>query len=218
VPHAFIHNTRSITVTGIRSLDGSDLSKIECVVNLLTMATTGAAQRSVEPIHGPSPRRNWLDATIRLATSLVGLFTAYAVACTLALKKYEELSKGLVNVGLPPWAVIAAFPVAALLFSTIPSLLEQRRVKLYSQRAGPAQTGYFSLRPRDQEDKFERADNAHADTLHWIETTQESVLYLTGGSGTGKSSLLFAWVIPKLRREQWTVIQLSGYDICHSGR
>ena len=35
---------------------------------------------------------------------------------------------------------------------------------------------------------------------------------MTGASGTGKSSLLSAWVIPKLKREKHVVIQLRGYE------
>jgi hypothetical protein len=35
---------------------------------------------------------------------------------------------------------------------------------------------------------------------------------LTGASGTGKSSLLSAWVIPKLKRRKHVVIELRGYE------
>jgi hypothetical protein len=156
-----------------------------------------------------------MDATIRLATSWVGLFTAYVVAVILALKNYAELTQGLRAAHIPPWggvALITAFPLFALIFSTIPSLIEQRRIKRYSEVAGPIQPGYFTLRPREDEEAFERADNAQHEILRWMENTKEPVLYLTGASGTGKSSLLSAWVIPKLKREKHVVIQLRGYE------
>ncbi|MBZ5726049.1 MAG: leucine-rich repeat domain-containing protein [Acidobacteriia bacterium] len=136
-------------------------------------------------------------------------------ALILALTRFKELTKDLHDQGIPPWlgvALIAAFPLLALVFSTIPSVIEQRRIKRYSEITGTIQTGYFTLRPRENEEGFERADNAHQEVLRWIENTGEPVLYLTGASGTGKSSLLSAWVIPKLKRENHVVIQLRGYE------
>src|SRR5262249_50320972 len=73
-------------------------------------------------------------------------------------------------------------------------------------------TGYFTLRPREDEAGFERADNAHNDVLRWIQTNKDSVLYLTGASGTGKSSLLSSWVIPKLKQDKVTVLHYRGYE------
>jgi len=49
--------------------------------------------------------------------------------------------------------------------------------------------------------------------LKWLKSSREPVLYLTGFSGTGKSSLLDAWVIPKLKRDGHVVITLRGYDL-----
>jgi hypothetical protein len=59
-------------------------------------------------------RRDWVDATVRLATSSVGLFTAYAVALTLAITESKELGDGLKQMGAPPWvgvALIIGFPL-----------------------------------------------------------------------------------------------------------
>src|ERR1035437_701240 len=117
--------------------------------------------------------------------------------------------------GVPPWAgvaLVAAFPLLALIFSTVPTFIDQRRIKHYAEITGAIQTGYFTLRPRESEEGFERADNAHQEVLRWIENTREPVLYLTGASGTGKSSLLSAWVLPKLERENHVVIRLRGYE------
>lgn len=176
---------------------------------------------SIMASNGDSPatalpgRRDWVDVTVRLATSWVGLFAAFVAALILALTKFKELNKGLHDTGIPPWlgvALVAAFPVLALVFSTIPAFIDQRRVKRYSEIAGAIQTGYFTLRPRENEEGFERADNAHREILRWIDGTKEPVVYLTGASGTGKSSLLSAWVIPKLRLKNDLVVQLRGYE------
>jgi hypothetical protein len=48
------------------------------------------------------------------------------------------------EIGLPLWgaiALIAAFPVLALAFSTIPAIIDQRRITLYSQIGGSLQKG-----------------------------------------------------------------------------
>ncbi len=47
---------------------------------------------------------------------------------------------------------------------------------------------------------FERPDQAHHEALRWLEAAREPFLYLTGFSGTGKSSLLHAWLVPELAR------------------
>ncbi len=144
-----------------------------------------------------------------------------AVALIVALTRIKELTTALQEFGIPTWlgiALIATIPFLALVLSTIPIFMEQRHIRSYGEISGSFQTGYFTLRPRENEEGFERADNAHQDTLRWIQTTREPVLYLTGASGTGKSSLLSAWVIPKLRRERHVVIQMRGYEDDPLGR
>jgi hypothetical protein len=57
-------------------------------------------------------------------------------ALILGLAKYKELTAGLRLAGLPPWsgiALIAAFPLCALIFSIIPSMREQRRIRRRSE-------------------------------------------------------------------------------------
>lgn len=71
---------------------------------------------------------------------------------------------------------------------------------------------YFRLTPytaRDRE-RFHRADGADAQAAAWIEEATSPILYLTGDSGVGKSSLLEAGVIPGLRESGWTVVPVRG--------
>jgi Leucine-rich repeat (LRR) protein len=175
-----------------------------------------AAPQGGEPSGSQAIRRDWLDVTVRLATSWVGLFTAYVAALILGLTKFRELTAGLQQAGLPPWsgiALIAAFPILALVFSTIPSVIDQRRIKRRSEiKVDVGARPYFTLRPRDTEEGFERADQAHESVLRWIRNSKAPVLYLTGVSGSGKSSLLTAWVIPKLRSDGHVVITVRGYE------
>lgn len=47
---------------------------------------------------------------------------------------------------------------------------------------------------------FERADQRHKEILRWIRATDQPLLYILGHSGTGKSSLMGAFVVPSLNR------------------
>ncbi len=63
--------------------------------------------------------------------------------------------------------------------------------------------GYFRVRPYDgsEEDQrlFDRPDGEHLVILRWLRQSDQPVLFLSGTSGTGKSSLLYAYVLPRLR-------------------
>jgi ABC-type lipoprotein export system ATPase subunit len=43
--------------------------------------------------------------------------------------------------------------------------------------------------------------------LEWIEKTHQIPLFLCGDSGSGKSSLLNAYVLPRIKEQGWTVIE-----------
>ena len=71
-----------------------------------------------------------------------------------------------------------------------------------------AKPGYFRIGPYEDIDKdrraFHRADGEHERVLNWILRQAGVPLYLTGDSGSGKSSLLQAFVIPALREAGWS--------------
>jgi hypothetical protein len=153
------------------------------------------------------------EVVAKVATSWVGLLTAYAGAITAAVFAFQKLQEPLKD--LPVWlraALVAALPVLALVFHVIPSLIEQRRKKRLTEITGQLQTGYFRLAPRDDEASFARADGKHLEILRWLQENKGPVLYLTGLSGSGKSSLLTAWVLPNLERQNTLVIRLRGYQ------
>lgn len=103
------------------------------------------------------------------------------------------------------WSVIA-LAASVLLFVVIgnvvmPAIEARRRRKVIAipeaSLRGPTT---FRLRPYDEADHagFDRPDNVHHEALRWLERASEPFLYLTGFSGTGKSSLLQAWLVPEL--------------------
>jgi hypothetical protein len=96
---------------------------------------------------------------------------------------------------------IIALAVAALLFVAIgqvlmPAIQARRRRKVIAipeeSLRGPTT---FRLKPYEETDHdgFGRPDRAHHEALRWLREADEPFLYLTGFSGTGKSSLLHAW-------------------------
>ena len=70
---------------------------------------------------------------------------------------------------------------------------------------------YFRLTPYEAKDAdtFTRADGMHESVLQWLEEGDNGILYLSGESGTGKSSLLSGYVIPKLNDTE--IIEIRGY-------
>ena len=152
------------------------------------------------------------DLTTRFATSSLGALTTYAAAVTLAVAGFRELKSKL---GLPVagCAAIVMTPLLLVfLFHTIPALREKRRKDRLKEITGSGKTGYFQLAPREDEATFQRADGKHEAVLSWLRQPPSRLIYLTGSSGTGKSSLLGAWVLPKLEREGVRIFRLRGYQ------
>jgi uncharacterized membrane protein YhdT len=161
----------------------------------------------------PSGFDRVLNATFKLATSWIGLLTAYVVAITTSVYAFHKLAVPMA--GLPTWiraAVVLAPLLLVLIFHSIPGLVESRRKKRLSEIGGQLRSGYFRLSPRDDEATFTRADGKHEDVLRWLIETDSPHLYLTGQSGTGKSSLLNSWVIPNLTRQDFVVIRIRTFQ------
>src|SRR5690242_5185906 len=111
-----------------------------------------------------------LDLTIQLATSRVGQITAYFAAVTAAIVAFQKVAEPLKDT--PPWmraALIFSLPLLVLIFQVIPAVLEQRRKKRLTEITGNLQSGYFSLKPREDKASFKRADGEHQDILQWLE-------------------------------------------------
>ena len=77
-------------------------------------------------------------------------------------------------------------------------------------------SGYFRIGPylntAEDRTKFDRADRVQEKVLRWILSSEAVPLYLTGDSGSGKSSLLNADVLPRLREQNWTVVEARAWQ------
>jgi uncharacterized protein YjbI with pentapeptide repeats len=165
---------------------------------------------------GPGAEESGIDrairGTLRVATSWFVKLSAYVAAVLAAVIGIKTLPA---KIGLSPGlcAVILTAPIAlAAIFHTVPAFLEKRRRNRLKLIRGSGKAGYFQLAPRQDEESFQRADAKHLEVLDWLGEPPRRLLYLTGASGAGKSSLLSAWVIPHLERDGTTVIRLRGYQ------
>src|SRR5208337_5661740 len=80
---------------------------------------------------------------------------------------------------------------------------ERRQAQALAVKTEAVQEGYFRIGPyldtADDRAKFDRADKAHEKVLDWLSRADAMPVYLTGDSGSGKSSVLNAFVLPALR-------------------
>ena len=129
-----------------------------------------------------------------IAAGLVGIAGS---AAALWKDSQPELRWGLI--GVAAVALVSIFVGKVV----IPVIQARRRQKVIAipeaSLRGPMT---FRLRPYDEADHaaFDRPDRAHDAALRWLQRTSATFLYLTGFSGTGKSSLLQAWLIPELAK------------------
>ncbi len=151
-----------------------------------------------------------LDAIV-----VIGSLTTAAMAMT----KFRNAIAGLLG-GVPEWIVPALSGALALLFIVwfviVPRLRAARRdQRLKRIVAGMHRVppGAFRLTPftdgEDDQRAFNRADGEHVRILNWIKRSDETLLYLMGRSGVGKSSLLNAYVLPHLWND-YRIVHLRG--------
>jgi Leucine-rich repeat (LRR) protein len=111
---------------------------------------------------------------------------------------------------------LAFTAVVTQLFVEFRAKRKRRSLQALAVRTGVDQSGYFRIGPyfntAEDRAKFSRADHAHEMVLDWIEHSDLGPLYLTGDSGSGKTSLMNAFVLPALREGGWDVIATRAWQ------
>jgi hypothetical protein len=159
--------------------------------------------------------RTFLGSLLGQATILAGMMLVYVTTVVLLWKYFSDDLHGLyTEVGFFAFCAIISAPIVfILLFSMLPTswrALRERRLKA-TLIGGDVQfkPGYFRLHPYGTADRetFKRLDGADGAILDWLKSPEVSLLYLSGASGVGKSSILGANVLPQLRDSGWMVIE-----------
>jgi Leucine-rich repeat (LRR) protein len=141
--------------------------------------------------------------------SLVLLVLGFVLAIKISLDRFPDLA-------IPTWMYgmlmgLCFLAVVAQVVLEWRADRIRRLLQVLAVQPGAEQTGYFHIGPYQNtaEDRatFSRADQAEKKALEWIKRTTQVPLYLCGESGSGKSSLLNAFVLPMMREQGWTVVE-----------
>jgi formylglycine-generating enzyme required for sulfatase activity len=145
--------------------------------------------------------------------SLVLIVLSFAIAVNASFRQFLNIELGLWTYGILIGPFLAVVAQAALEWRAEQN---RRMLQALAVKPGIEQTGYFRIGPYqdtvEDRTKFSRPDRAEAKVLEWIKKSAQVPLYLTGDSGCGKSSLLNAFVLPKLREEGWTVVAARAWQ------
>ena len=159
-----------------------------------------------------------------LPGKLLGRTAAFLSLVLLVLGFSAAVGGGIehfLKVTFPWWGY--TIPLALALLAVVAQVLSewlsernrQAKQKLAVQ-TGAQQTGYFRIGPYQDTEldrtRFSRPDRAEERALDWIRKSSQLPLYFTGDSGSGKSSLLNASLLPKLREEGWTVVEARAWQ------
>lgn len=157
--------------------------------------------------------RSWLGSSLGQTVVLVGMILSYVAILALTWT-FAAGPLGAMKDAFGEWFwVLMTAPIAVILaFNVVPAALRARRERQLKRAAfsgGPAfQPSYFRLHPYGTADAgiFKRLDGADIRLLDWLRGARDPILYLSGPSGSGKSSLVAASLEPKLRAEGWEVV------------
>ncbi len=115
---------------------------------------------------------------------------------------------------LPKWTPIIPIIITICLlffFNILPVI--RRKSELNLRPRGEPDKNYFTTSPR-KDDAYNFFSTGYEPYLEWLHYPKSHVLYLTGSSGSGKSSLINAYLAPKLRensKKQTTLYVLRSY-------
>ena len=122
----------------------------------------------------------------------------------------------------PPWLKytaligIPAFIVGAQIFAEWRAERRRKQVQALAVKVDAVPEGYFHIGPYldtpEDRAKFNRADRIHEKVLDWLKQSDVTPLYLTGDSGSGKSSVLSAYALPGLREAGWVVVEARAWQ------
>lgn len=149
-----------------------------------------------------TPESAWFFSWLKSAGKYLGALAAYLVTARLFVAGWKKFLSNSPNEApdITVWglALVLALPLfLAFFFNLLPAWHRRREASMRPRGAG--RRGYFTTAPRDAENPFQLFGEEYEPFLRWARSPQAPLLHLTGLSGTGKSSLLSAYLEPQLR-------------------
>lgn len=158
-----------------------------------------SASSSLPEETAASAESEWFFAWLKSAGLYLAAVTAYLVTATglvVAWKKYLAPEGDKPDFAIWALAGVLALPLLfALFFNLIPALRRRRERNL--RPTGLGEAGYFTTGPREN-DPHHLFDRGYEPFLEWAGAPKTPLLHLTGLSGSGKSSLIGAYLKPRL--------------------
>lgn len=150
------------------------------------------------------------EAFRKTVTSAVGA-AGTATGLCIALTKLRDAAAALLGVE-EHWVGAFGCAISAIFIWTFwlgPAVGRWWRRQSQEPKIGQ---GVFRLHPYDSSDResFAREDGEHERILEWIRGARDPLLYLGGASGSGKSSLLHAYVLPELEEQKHVCVAVRG--------
>ena len=164
-----------------------------------------------------APEAEWFSAWVKSATQYLVISTAYLGAAGGFVAVWKKLIAGPGETADPVvWAsagVVALPLLFGLLFNLLPAW-RRRRERRLRPRSDPGRelaAGYFDAAPR-RDDSHGFFMTGYEPFLDWLRHPPAPLLHLTGLSGSGKSSLLNAYLKPNLEQDADTeVVVVRSY-------
>jgi Leucine-rich repeat (LRR) protein len=128
------------------------------------------------------------------------LVFAMIIAALKYLSSYiDEITHGLKYANLAIYAIVAVIIFSLYFFTIRPLIIKRHELKM--KPTGEPDEHYFTTSPRT-DDKYHFFSAGYESYLEWLLHPKVPVLYLTGPSGSGKSSLINAYLVPELEKEK----------------
>ena len=167
-------------------------------------------------------RKTFFGSVMWQATVFVGLVASYIGSCVYFVNNVESLAdlerqlEIILGTDIHPaifWSVLLTPILIIIIFQGVPAILqfkESRRDKARSFET-PAKLSKSAFRLTQIEDidreEYSRLDRKELEALKWVKKSKGSVLFLSGKSGVGKSSLVSAYLVPELKDAGWAVVE-----------
>ncbi|MHC4693075.1 MAG: hypothetical protein ACYS67_10070, partial [Planctomycetota bacterium] len=159
----------------------------------------GPDSYSLQEEASAAPESVWFFAWLKSAGLYLVAVTTYlgvAAGVVAAWKEYVAPKGQGADITIWALAAVLALPLLfAFLFNLLPSLRRRRERSL--RPTGAAGAGYFTTAPRE-DDPYQFFAKGYEQFLEWARSPRAPLLHLTGLSGSGKSSLIGAYLKPRL--------------------